>query len=435
MHQRTIANPLMPRGLHQFLGATGLSVWVLPTPGFARFHAALTFPFGALDLRYRRDGREVVLPPGVAHFLEHQMFNAEAGSVMAEFARLGASANAFTGNDQTTFLFSTTERFDECLALLNSFLRRPTFDGVSVEKERPVIEQEICMYEDMPEVRGALNLREALYSEHPIRYDVGGSVDSIRQVDAAMLQEVYDTFYHPARAILFVAGDLEPDAVIGRVNASSGGDWGRLPSIERHRYQEPEGSRLPLVEVSLPASLPLVQVGFKDSFPPLPGREVVRRELLADLVHYSLFGRTSDFYWELYERGLTGSMFSASYEAGPDYGLTVVAAESPDPLGLAERVLRAVERAQAHGLDADALERGKRRMLGTLVSMFNHGDSVGQTVVSQLLQDLEPLEILDLAAGVTPAAANRLLADFMQVRHHAVSIVWPNGATGSNHTG
>jgi predicted Zn-dependent peptidase len=425
----------MSQGLHHFLGATGLSVWVLPTPGFARFHAALTFPFGALDLRYQRDGREVVVPPGIAHFLEHQMFNAGAGSIMAEFARLGASANAFTGNDQTTFLFSTTDHFGECLALLSSFLRRPVLDDASVEKERAVIEQEICMYEDMPEVRGALNLREALYSEHPLRYDVGGSVDSIRQVDAAMLQEVYDTFYHPARAVLFVAGDLEPGAVIRQVDAIPGGEWGKLPAIERHRYHEPEDTRLPLVEVRLPASLPLVQVGFKDSFSPMPGREVVRRELLADLVHYSLFGRTSDFYWELYERGLTGNMFSASYEAGPDYGLTVVAGETPDPFGLADQVLRAVEHAHAHGLSEEALERGKRRMLGSLVSMFNHGDSVGQTVVSQLLQDLEPLEILDLAAAVTPEAANQLLTGFMQVRHHAVSIVWPDGPTVTEPTG
>ncbi|HAI21770.1 MAG TPA: hypothetical protein DCM14_07755 [Clostridiales bacterium UBA8153] len=425
----------MPRGLHQFLGAAGLSVWVLPTPGFARFHAALTFPFGALDLRYRRDGREVVLPSGIAHFLEHQVFTAEAGSVIADFARLGASANAFTGNDQTTFVFSTTEHFDECLALLLSFLRRPTFDGESVEKERAVIGQEICMYRDMPEVRGALNLREVLYSEHSLKYDVAGSIDSIRSVDAAALQEVYDTFYHPARAILFVAGDLEPSAVIRQVDAIPLGERGKPFAIERHRYHEPEGARLPLVEVRLPTSLPLVHVGFKDSFPPMAGREVVRRELLADLVHYSLFGRTSDFYWELYERGLTGNMFSAGYEAGPDYGLTVVAAETPDPLGLAEQVLRAVEHAHAHGLDEAALERGKRRMLGSLVSMFNHGDSVGQTVSSQLLQDLEPLEILDLAASVTPEAAHRLLADFMQVRHHAVSIVWPDATTGSSCTG
>ncbi|MEW6523755.1 MAG: pitrilysin family protein [Bacillota bacterium] len=406
-------------------------MWVLPTPGFARYHAALTVPYGALDLRYRMDGREVTLPPGIAHFLEHQVFSSERGDAFEEFARLGASANAFTSYDQTTYLFSTTDRFHECLALLLSFLQEPAFSRRGVEKEKSIIEQEIRMYDDMPTVRGSRNLREALYSDHPLRYDVGGSVDSIQLIDADMLRQVHDTFYHPARMILFVAGDLEPASLMQHVEAVPSRDWGKPVTIQRHRYVEPGGVLRPLVEVWLPASIPFLQVGFRDARLPSDRREVARREILAGLIHYCLFGKTSDLYWDLYQSGLAGNAFSAGYEAGDDYGLTVVAAETEDPRKTADKVLATVEAAQATGLDEDSLERARKKMLGNLVSMFNHPESVGQTVVSQLLQGLGPLELLDMVAGVTPAEANRRLLDFMDPRSHAVSIVWPASPGGT----
>lgn len=425
MPEQLISHPLFDAGLYRFTTARGLEVWVLPTPGFARFHAALTVAFGALDLRYRHDGKEVELPAGVAHFLEHQMFTSEQGDAFEAFARLGASANAFTSHDQTTYLFSTTDHFRACLELLLGLVEQPALAEAGVERERSIIEQELLMYEDMPEVRVGRNLREALYHHHPVRYDIGGTVESVRQIDAAVLRRAFATFYHPSNMLLFVAGNVDPRTVEDWLLELPGRDRQPPPIIERVGHDEPPGIVKSEVRSELQVSIPLLQVGFKDTAAPNSGRERLEREVTTNILLNSLCGRGSRLYWELYEQGLAGATFNTDHDAGRDYGITVLAAETEDPDDTAAVILAAVRSALASGVDEETVARSRRRLVGNLVSMFNHPDSVGQSVVGQWLRGLGPMEFFDAATAVTGESVNARLQAHLRIENCAVSVVMP----------
>ena len=428
MKHKQWEHELFPFNLHEYTLPSGLSVWAMPTKQ-ARYHAALTVHFGALDLSFESRGKTVDLPAGVAHFLEHQMFTTETGDAFDEFARLGASANAYTGYEQTTYLFSTAEEFYPSLALLLTLVRSPGFDKVTVEKERGIIEQELRMYDDMPYFRVNRNLRQALYSRHHARFDVGGSVESIGQITADHLWEAFGSFYQPHNMVLFVAGDFCAEE-LGQWLTDNGPPVLSEPfCVKRLSQTEPSGVVEKRVESVIPVAVPIVQIGFKDVGDlPVNGTGILRQELVTSLVHHALFGKSSILYEDLYRAGLAGQL-SADFESGPHYGLSIITAETDQVEATLERVLEAIDVARTGGMARETATRGIRRMLGNLVSMFNHPESVGQFIVSQLLREVGPLTIMEILPDIEVQELNERLREHLDKEQCAVSIVTAPSST------
>ena len=303
----------------------GLEVFVLPKKGYKKKYATYSTNFGSIDSHFvvEGEGEELVVPDGVAHFLEHKLFEDEEGNVFDRFAKLGASSNAFTNFTNTTYLFSSTDHFEECFEILLDFVQNPYFTEESVEKEKGIIEQEIRMYEDNPGWRIFFNLLTALYRKHPVQKDIAGTVESISHIDKDVLYKCYRTFYHPSNMALFVVGDVDADKVLDQVAANIGRrNYSPLGEIKRIYPEEPRELEKEQVVQELVVSQPIMNLGFKDLDVGYDGERLFRRELATALVLDVVFGSSSKLYNELYEEGIIDDEFDAGYVAEKEYGHT-----------------------------------------------------------------------------------------------------------------
>ncbi len=410
----------------------GLSVVVVPKPGYLKATALLVVDYGAVDrtLPAGADaGPGERSPEGVAHFLEHKLFEDEAGDVFDRFARLGASANAYTSHHETGYYFSTGARFLECLDLLLGFVSDAWMTDEQVEKERKVIAQEIRMVEDDPDARAHRALLRALYRDHPIRDEVAGTVASIAAIDRGVLQRCHRAFYRPGRMTLVCAGDLDPAAVVARAAAHEG-----LRRLEpgapppRPRFGEPEGVVSARVEEQADVGNPRVLVGYKDA-PAPPGAPALRRTLESALALELLFGRSSPFYERHYATGLLDGTFSPGYGAGRSgYACTLIGGETPDPDGLVAAIAARVDEARAQGFDPADFARLRNKAYGQFVRGFNAVDQVVSHVAQARLQGWDLFSYLDVVEAIGLDDVARRLETAFDPARRAVSVVRPRAA-------
>lgn len=360
----------------------GLRVFILPKKGFRRKYAEVFVRYGSNDNVFVPPGKKepVRVPAGIAHFMEHKMFEKKWGEAFSRFARFGTSANAYTTNNYTSYLFWALENFEESLKLLMEVAFVPFFSEQSVKKEQGIIGQEINMYDDDPGSRLMRETMEAMYSEHPVRLDVAGTVDSIAEISADLLYLCHSSFYRPSNMSLYLAGDFTNDSVmqavadaLEHVNLTSGDC-----EVKRLRPKESMevGSNR---EVSLPVPTPLVQVGWKLPVTKAGGLQMLAEEMATSILLNTLFGKSSRFFMEAYEDGLVDDLGS-SHEAWPDYAYATVVAQSVSPEKLSDRVWAEIERVQKCGgqmnLEEDFV-RSKRAAAGRYVTLFDSLDSVG----------------------------------------------------------
>jgi predicted Zn-dependent peptidase len=365
----------------------GLKVYVLPKKGFLRKYAEMFVRYGSNDNVFVPEGKNeaVEVPAGIAHFLEHKMFEKEWGEAFGAFAKLGASANAFTSNNYTSYLYWTVENFHETLDLLFDVVLTPYFTEKSVEKEQGIISQEIRMYNDHPGSRLVRESLMGLYRKHPIRIDIAGTEESIRRIDKDLLYLCHRNFYCPTNMSLFVAGDVEPAEIFQLVSRLSEKYFPKCKGVKRrHRPEEPrdvgENS-----EVSLPVPTPLVQVTWKDVPSGNDGARMIHQEIATTILMDILFGRSSTFFTEVYEKGLVDEI-SYSYEAWSDYAFGGVMAQSTSPEEFAEKIWEEVARRKKTGIAEDDFARIKKAHIGRYITIFDEFDTVGETEVH--LQDV-----------------------------------------------
>ncbi|MDB4867811.1 MAG: insulinase family protein [Cohnella sp.] len=292
----------------------GLEVFVLPKAGFTKTYATFTTQFGSVDNHFRPPGGEdMKVPDGIAHFLEHKMFEEPEGDVFSKFAVQGASANAFTSFDRTVYLFSATRQIPENLTTLIDFVQNPYFTDENVEKEKGIIIQEIDMYRDNPDWRVYFGLIEALYRKHPVHIDIAGTAESVRSITKEMLYDCYHTFYHPSNMTLFVVGGVDSEATLELVRRNQAGkSFPPGGEIRRIIEQEPPEVRTEKRELPLPVSLPKCLFGFKEAQGPTAGEEGIRQELATKLVLETVLGPSSPLYQRLYDDNLISDNFDMS---------------------------------------------------------------------------------------------------------------------------
>ena len=349
----------------------GLTLVVVPRKGFEKKLCYFVTDYGSVHTDFTLDGKDYQTPAGIAHYLEHKMFDLPRGEVSGEFAALGANPNAFTGYDMTAYYFSCTENFEQSLKLLLEFVSTPYFTEESVAKEQGIIGQEIDMTADSPETRVFEQLMEAMYQNHPIRVPILGTKQTIASITPAVLEACHRAFYTTGNMMLCVMGDVEPETV--RKLAMT------LPAAaetaqKRSSWQEDMTCATHKVTASMEVAMPMFQLGFKCE-PTGTGEVAIRREIIGDLAAEALFGESSRLYLELYEEGLIDSSFGGGFETVDGMAMLTASGDSDEPEAVRDAILAEAQRLSREGIDSETFLRMKRSALGRRIRDLDSFDS------------------------------------------------------------
>ena len=350
----------------------GLRVCVVPKKGFSTFFACFGTYYGSVMRSFDLAGVRHDTPAGVAHYLEHKMFDMPDGdNALQSMTATGADPNAFTAYDETVYYFHCTEHFEENLRTLLRFVTTPYFTAETVEKEQGIIAQEIRMYDDEPDNAVYVDLMKLLYKSHPVRDDIAGTVESIAEIDAETLYACHRAFYTPGNMCLCVAGDVDAARVCGIAEEILGKEKGEVPRPVV--YEEDEAPEKLYTERVMSVSAPQFAIGA--AFRPTEG-DVLRERIVARLAMRLLCGTSSPFYTRLYGEGVLNRNFFYGTDFPANTAQLTVSGESSDPRRVCDELLAEVDRISAEGFDADAFERAKRASLGSRLRGFEDFDSV-----------------------------------------------------------
>jgi predicted Zn-dependent peptidase len=340
----------------------GLTVKVVPKTGFTKSLAYFVTDFGSIHRDFRLDGQVYHTPAGVAHFLEHKMFELPGRDVSAEFAALGGNVNAFTSFDMTAYYFSCTANFRENLKLLLEFVSTPYFTEESVNREYGIIDQEIAMNEDAPESREFGALMQKMYQNHPVREEILGTRDSIRQITAETLYTCHRAFYTPANMILCVVGDVDAEEVVALAREVLGDDY-RAPAQKIKNWPEEMSCDTVPARLQLEVAMPTFQMGFKCE-PAGRAEAALRTDVIGYLAAEMLFGESSDLYLELYEKGIIDTSFGGSFETIDGCAMLTCGGDSDSAEEIYEAVLDKAADLVQNGLQEAQFLRLKRGAMG-----------------------------------------------------------------------
>lgn len=424
-----IVNDILKEEVYYEKLQNGLDVYFMPKRGFMKKYAILATNYGSNDLEFVPIGedKKIRVNEGIAHFLEHKMFEQpDGGDAFDKFSKLGVNANAFTNFTMTAYLFSATENFYESLEHLIDYVQTPYFTDENVEKEKGIIAQEIKMYNDDPDWNVYFNCLKAMYVNYPARIDIAGTVDSIYKITKEELYKCYNTFYNPGNMALFVVGDLDVEKVIDVTKKSNNYKVDKLSkSIERFYPEEPESVKEKEVIEKFPISMPMFNIGFKDSNVGLKGKELLRKEIVTDILVGMLFKKGSKLYEDLYMQGLINENFGAGFSSQVDYAFSIIAGDSKEPKKVKEIILDYIEKSKKEGLSKEEFERTKKKKIGSFIKCFDSINFIGNSFISYVFKDINLLDYLDVIKDITFEEVEERLKEHFKEKYCVISIVEP----------
>lgn len=378
---------------------SGLRVYVIPknmSTSFAMFGTK----FGSIDNRFLYNGKEMVLPDGIAHFLEHKMFENEDGTdTFAKYAKTGANANAYTTFDRTCYLFSATDKVYESLEILLDFVTHPYFTKETVEKEQGIIGQEIRMYDDNPGWKLYFGMLTGLYKYNTVNIDTAGTVETIAEITPELLTDSYNAFYNLENMALCVCGNVtceEVEKVCDKVL-----EYVKAPDIKRIYPDEPEEINKEFVSKRLEVSMPMFSVGIKDNEVPVTGKALAKKQAEYDILLDIMFGKSSSFFTELYEENLIDSSFSYGYEASETFGHCEISGASDEPEKVYARIKQEITKYKNNGIDKEVFERIKRANYASTLRAFNSTEDIANDFLVHIFSEFDMLEYPGVILEVT----------------------------------
>lgn len=418
--------PLLKEEMHHQVLDNGLNVFMVERPNFQKNFVFFATKYGGMDTRFSLDGKEWIdSPAGVAHYLEHKMFDTEDGNALQDLASNGASPNAFTANDMTGYYFECTEKFLDNLKILLSFVSVPWFTEESVEKEQGIIGQEIGMVEDDPNWSVYINLMKGLFHYHPARFSVAGTVESISHITAETLYSCHKAFYNPANMVLVAAGNFDPEELIKVASQVLPGDTGVDP-VRDYGKEEPRESCEEEIEVEMEVSAPLFQLGFKGPAR-AEGIDGLRQEQLGNMASEMLVGTSSPLYAELYERGLLNQNFGAGYESFVGGTLMAMGGESKDPRAVRDAIIKEANRLVEEGLDEALWNRIKKAMYGSEVRSLNSFETICINQAEGFFNGFEFMKFPETYESIQKEEAQEFLKEYIRQDQSCLSVVSPKG--------
>ncbi len=399
---------------------SGLKVFVCEKPDFTSSYAIFGTKYGSIDTKFRVDGEEwLEVPEGIAHFLEHKLFESEELDAFARFSQTGASANAFTSFDRTCYLFACSSKFYENFEILLDFVQHPYFTAETVKKEQGIIGQEINMYDDSPNWRVLFNLLCALYKQHPVRIDIAGTVESISKIDDKLLYDCYNTFYNLSNMFICVAGNVDENKIFSMCDKLL--KETDKKKIERCMPDEQEGVVKDYVELTLPVNMPIFSIGFKEKCD--APQKTIKEKMLSEIVLSCVFGSDSKLFKELFDKQLINEAISSEFFTGYGYACVMIDGESKDPQAVREIVNKHITNLIENGIDPDSFERAKRSVYAKAVSSFDSVENITMGMVEYAFCELEPFVDFDVLKKITIDEVNSRLKEILCIKNSAMSVV------------
>lgn len=399
----------------------GLTVRVHPMPGFTGVHAVYGAKFGSADRAFVLDGKRVDLPAGIAHFLEHKMFENEEGDAFTLYAQTGANANAYTSFDKTCYIFSASGSVARNLDILLGFVSRPYFTAATVEKEQGIIGQEIKQYDDSPEWRLMFAVNQCLYHAHPVRDDIAGSVESIAEITPELLYACTDAFYRPQNMVLAVAGNVTMDDVLAA--CARAGLPRKTGAAERVACAEPPDVARPYQEFTMAIAKPMLGVGFKER---PPEDDTLRAEIVCDIITELVCGSMTPLYRRLYDEGLVSPGFGGEVLSVAGSLSFLFAGETAEPERVRALLLDEIARLRREGADEELFTLCKNQLYGEMVQDLENVEDVAGALASSFFHGHTPADEIETLASITRGEVNEALRAMLDTSRSATVIIRPS---------
>ena len=403
--------------------STGLDIFIWKMEDYSTTHALFGTKYGSINTKFKTKDEPdfITVPNGIAHYLEHKLFENEDCDVFKLYAKTGASANAYTSFDKTAYLFSCTDNVYESLEILLSFVQNPYFTEETVQKEQGIIGQEIRMYDDNAGWRVFFNMLGGLYHNHPVKIDIAGTVESIAEINADLLYKCYYTFYNLNNMVLSIAGNIDEDKVLEMCDKllKQGGN----PELVTAFEDEPETVCKKEVVQKLEIAMPMFHVGFKAK--PEKGIEAVRAEIETNFVLSLLADESSDFYKKLYDDGIINTSFSSEVFMGDGYFCSIFAGESRNPRLIRDKIIDEINRCKKEGLDEERFNIIKKSYYGALIRDLNDAEAIATIMLNAGMENLSAFDVIESVAAVTFEDVQKRLEKQFNTENVTLSIIEP----------
>jgi len=399
----------------------GLKIYVLEKPQYNSCYALFGTKYGSIDTMFKVNDKEITVPEGIAHFLEHKLFESEDGDAFTKYAKTGAYANAFTSFDRTCYLFSCADtKFYENLDILLNFVQSPYFTEETVKKEQGIIGQEIKMYDDSPAWRVMFNMLTAMYHNHPVKIDIAGTVDSIAKIDYQLLYDCYNTFYNPNNMFICIAGNVDSDECIKYIEENI------KPceplEIIRIKPEEPKEIVENYVEQSLEVAQPMFSFGFKEEID-TPERSI-KEKIITALLLEVIAGDASPLYKQLVNEGLINDEFSTEHFYGNGYSSLLFSGESDNPKAVGEAIKAEIIRLKDEGIDKKLFSAVRAAMYGSAIRIFNSVEGIAMSLVECAMTDCNLFDDIKYLKSITLDDVQRKLSN-INVDNSVLSVINP----------
>ncbi|GIO26217.1 EF-P 5-aminopentanol modification-associated protein YfmH [Ornithinibacillus bavariensis] len=395
---------------------SGLTVFLLPRPAMSKTYAIFSTNYGAIDRSFVPIGETelITVPDGIAHFLEHKLFEKEDRDVFTDFGKQGASANAYTSFTKTAYLFSATTNIDQNVKTLLDFVQDPYFSEASVEKEKGIIGQEIKMYDDQPDWQSFMGTLRSLFKNLPVNIDIAGTVDSIAEITKDDLYTCYNTFYHPGNMTLFIAGNFDPEQMISLVKENQQAkEFAKLEDIQRDYPKEPEEVAHKEYKLTMPVSVPKCTVGIKESIQELEGEDFIRKDILQDIMMTYFFSKSGQFYDELYQEKLIDSSFYFETNLEKNFGYSIIGGNTDNPDQFTAKIKELLLSTKTMEIPTEDFERMKRKKIGQLLRSMNSLENIAGKYIHYHTVGVDFFELIPTIQNLSVEDANQYLQDWI----------------------
>ena len=401
----------------------GLTVMIIPKQGIQKKYILWGTNYGSNDSEFIVPGEKEItkVPDGVAHFLEHKLFEQESGrNSLDVLTEIGVEANAYTTNDHTAYLYEATDNFYEALDEFMDYVQHPYFTDQNVEKEKGIIGQEIMMYDDYPEWKVYLNAMQVMYHNFPIKIDVVGTIDSISRINKEILYKCYNTFYNPSNMVMVVAGDFEPNKMLEEIKKRLV-DIKASGEIKRIYPEEPKTIVKENVEQKMEVSRPLYTIGIKDI--PMNKEIIVKKHIAIEILLNLIFGESSELYKKLYGKGNISSAPNMDYEFSRGYSHILIAGQSNDSNLLYDSFKEQVKKVKENGIDEKDFDRIRKTIYGDYIKEYNDITNIARMFLADYLKGINSFDYIELIDTVNKEYAEQVLKEVFDENKMVLSVI------------
>lgn len=423
---RTDTNKITGEKVYQYELEDGLKVYICPKKGFSKKIGMYGTHFGSIDTDFYdiQEKKRKRVPDGIAHFLEHKLFEQEDGNALDLFAKMGVSSNAYTSYDHTVYFFETNDKFEECLKTLFDFITTPYFTDENVEKEKGIIEQELNMYEDSPDSVVYYNVMRAMYNNYPLNVDIGGTVESVYSITKEELYSCYNTFYAPQNMFVIIIGDVDIESTVKMIKERHGGAKREELSIPQRFYpEEPENIAMREIEKKLDVFMPSICIGFKSS--KQDGKTNIRNALITEIINEAAFSDLSDFYEDMYNAGLLTEPMYMTYESGKDFSHTLVFFQSLKYKECEEKFNEHLAALKENGISEELFNIVLNKKIGQEIYNSESMMQVSREVIDSIIEDTEVFEVSKMLGEITVKDVNNYIKNEFNTDKMVISRVLP----------